>query len=79
MEQEEKFYQLVAETFAVDRDELKDGATPDDIGNWSSITHMELMAKFEQEFGASLDVDEITDMDSIGKMKEVLRKHGVRL
>ncbi len=79
MEQEEKFYQLVAETFAADRSELKDEATPEDIGNWSSITHMELMAKFEQEFGASLDADEITEMDSIGKMKEVLKRHGVKI
>lgn len=79
MEQEEKFYQLVAEAFAADRSELKDEATPEDIGNWSSITHMELMAKFEQEFGASLDADEITEMDSIGRMKEVLKKHGVKI
>ena len=79
MEQSEKFNQLVSETFAIDKSEIKDESTPDDIANWTSITHMELVAKFDQEFGVDLDVDEVTEMDTITKMKEVLRKHGVKI
>ena len=79
MEQKEKFYQLISETFAIDKDDIKDECVPDDIGNWTSITHMELIAKFDQEFGVNLDVDEVTEMDSIGRMKEILQKHGVNL
>lgn len=79
MEQKERFYHLLAEAFGIDKNEIKEESTPDDIGNWTSITHMELVAKFDQEFGVNLDVDEITEMNSVKRMKEVLGKHGVSL
>lgn len=79
MEQKERFYHLLAEAFGIDKSEIKEESTPDDIGNWTSITHMELVAKFDHEFGVNLDVDEITEMNSVKRMKEVLSKHGVSL
>ena len=79
MEHEEQFKKILAETFGTDAESLKDEYTPDDVGNWSPITHMEIVAKFDQEFGVNLNVEEITEMDSIGRMKEVLKRHGVKL
>jgi acyl carrier protein len=74
-----KFNELVCEVFGVDKSNLSDDATPDDIDDWDSVTHMDLMALFEDEWDVSLDVEEITEMITIGLMKEALRKHGVEL
>ncbi len=40
---------------------------------------MEMVGRFEEEFGVSLDIEEITEMENIGKIKEILRKHGLDL
>ena len=65
------------EIFEIDKSEIDDEATPDDIEKWDSVLHMDLVAKFEENFEIQFEVEEITEMDTIGNMKEVLRRHGV--
>jgi len=73
----DKFTSLVKETFEIK--ELNDKLTPEDIDMWDSITHMDLCAKFEEEFDISLDVEDIAEMESIGQMKEILQRYGVEV
>ena len=79
MSQLETFESLLMEAFDIKREEIKDDTTPDDLENWDSIVHMDLCAKFEESFDISLDVEEITEMQTLGLMKEVLKRHGVNL
>jgi acyl carrier protein len=68
---------LLKEVFRITDNQLGDELTPDDVETWTSVSHMDLMARFEQEFGLQLDVEEITEMDSLGAMRNILRKHGI--
>ena len=68
---------LLKEVFKLTDGQLGDELTPDDVETWTSVSHMDLMARFEQEFGLQLDVEEITEMDSLGAMRKILRKHGI--
>ena len=79
MSQLDIFEELLVEIFDIKRDEIKDDVTPDDLEDWNSINHMELCAKFEEEFEIELDVEEITEMQTLGLMKAVLKRHGVKL
>lgn len=73
----ETFNNLIKDTFEIE--EIGDDLTPDDIEMWDSITHMDLCAKFEEEFDISLDVEDIAEMETIGEMKEILKKYNVEL
>ena len=77
----EEFIDILSEVFEIEREMVRDGddLTPDDIENWSSISHMELVCRFEQSFNIELDVEDITEMDSLGAMKDILRQYGVDL
>ena len=75
----EKFLEMVSEVFEIDKSDIADELTPDDIEVWDSISHMDLMAKFEEEWGVTFDVEELTEMETIGLMKEALNRHGVTL
>ncbi len=75
----EKFLQMVSEVFEIDISDISDELTPDDIEVWDSISHMDLMAKFEEEWGVTFDVEELTEMETIGLIKEALIRHGVEL
>jgi acyl carrier protein len=73
------FLDVVADTFKISRDDIKDESTPDDIEKWDSVTHMDLLAKFEQAFKVNFDMEEISEMQTIGMIKQILRKKGVGL
>lgn len=73
------FEELLTGVFKCSKDELKDANGPNEIPNWDSISHMEMTSKLEEKFNIELDVDEINQMDSIGKIKEILKKHKIIL
>ena len=77
MSQLELFNSILQETFEIE--EINDDMTPDDIEQWDSITHMDLCSKFEDSFDISLDVEDIAEMETIGQIKEILRKYNVEL
>ena len=77
MGQGEKLIEILMDVFEADRSEIVDDATPDDIEMWDSVTHMDLIARFEDEFDVNFDVEEITEMETIGIIKDMLRQHGV--
>ncbi|NVM03292.1 MAG: acyl carrier protein [Candidatus Helarchaeota archaeon] len=75
----EKFLEYISEVFEIDQSEISDELTPDDIEVWDSISHMDLMAKFEEEWEVTFDVEELTEMETIGLIKKALIRHGVKL
>jgi len=77
MSKKTKVDQLLKEVFGLGDDQLEDRITPDDVENWTSVTHMDLMARFEDELGVQFDVEEITEMDSLGAIRKALRRHGI--
>lgn len=72
----EKLTKVFAETFGIDESqvaELKYQA----IEQWDSVGHMTLVAAIEDEFGIEMDTDDIIDMSSFEKAKEIVAKYGV--
>ena len=47
------------------------------IPEWDSVAHMALVAELERSFDVMLDTDEIIDMSSFGKARQILARHGV--
>lgn len=42
--------------------------------NWDSFAHMQLISEVESQFGVSLNVDEVTSIESARDILEVLKK-----
>ncbi|GEK31428.1 acyl carrier protein [Kurthia zopfii] len=47
------------------------------IPQWDSIGHMSLIAELEDVFDIMLDTDDVLDMSSFSKAKEILGKYDV--
>ena len=47
------------------------------IKNWDSIGHMELIVSIEQEFDIIIDDDDVMDLTSFAKAKEILSSYGI--
>jgi len=44
---------------------------------WDSVAHMTLVAALESEFDIMLDTNDVIDMSSFGKAKEIIGKYGI--
>jgi acyl carrier protein len=48
-----------------------------DIMEWDSVGHMNLMSSLEEIFNIELDIDDIIDFSSFEKGKEILKKYNI--
>lgn len=64
-------------TFAYDPAAFSLQTSPDDVPNWDSIGHMNLVTQLEDEFAVQFDVDQIMEMSSAERILEILRAKGI--
>lgn len=62
----------------ISADEIHDGLAYNSIKEWDSTAHMMLIVELENSFNVMLDTDDIIDMSSVAKTKEILNKYGVQ-
>ncbi len=65
---------VLAAVLNVSPDDVTDLSSPDTIPSWDSLNHLNLVMAIEQEFGVSLSADDVMDMASVAKMREILRR-----
>lgn len=67
----EKYNQAFIESLEVTEDQLS-GLQYQQIPNWDSVGHMGLIAAIEDAFDIMMDTDDIIDLSSYEKGKEIL-------
>jgi acyl carrier protein len=55
---------------------IDDGFSPATNAAWDSMQSMNLVMALEEEYGARFSTREIAAMNSVGKVREVLRSKG---
>ena len=74
----EQIYQRLTNVFRefFDDDEIEIDAetTADDIDDWDSLNHITLMAAVEDEFGIRLSMGEVSGLDNVGALADIIRK-----
>ena len=68
---------IFSESLAISTEEVIDSLEYNTIPKWDSLGHMSIVAKIEDTFNIMLDIDDILDMNSFGKTKEILIKYDV--
>jgi acyl carrier protein len=74
----EKYANAFTETFEITEDKLDD-LKYQDISLWDSVGHMTLIAVLEEAFDIMMDTDDIIDLSSFEKGKEILKKYDVEI
>ena len=69
----EKYNKAFTETFEITESQLP-GLKYQDIAVWDSVGHMSLIAALEDTFDIMMDTDDIIDLSSYEKGKEILAK-----
>ena len=69
--------QIFAESLAIDSALVCDELSYQGIPQWDSVAHMTLIAALEDEYEIMLDTDDIIDMSSFAKARQILAKYGI--
>jgi len=78
MTNEEKLKNAFVTTFDVAPEIIKDDLKYRDIPQWDSLAHMKLIAELEEAFDVMFETEQVLDMSSYAKAREILSKeHGI--
>lgn len=77
MSNNSKLNDAFAQSLRIDLTRITDELTFNTIEEWDSVAHMALVTEIETVFDVMLDTDEILDLSSVVKAREILSKHGV--
>lgn len=62
----------------INEHEVSDDLAYSEHPKWDSTAHMVLIAELETQFDIMLDTDDIIDMSSYAKAKEILSKYDIQ-
>ncbi|MCM1335844.1 MAG: acyl carrier protein [Bacteroides sp.] len=70
----ERLTDVFREFFDDDEIEIDAETTADDIDDWDSLNHITLMAAVEDEFGIRLSMGEVSGLDNVGALAEIIKR-----
>jgi acyl carrier protein len=79
MSNQNRLRQCFREAFALAPDAPVDGLSYQKDPVWDSLGHMRLVAGIETAFNIMFTTDQILDMSSFAKAREIVSQHGVDL
>lgn len=78
MNNEQKLREIFAESLGIELFQVTDELTYNTIPEWDSIAHMALISDIDDQFDTMLDTDDVLDMSTFAKAKEILTKYNVQ-
>lgn len=74
----DKLNKILRDVFNIkDNSYEKNELGPDEIEDWDSLAHVELVNSLEEIFEISISVVDISRMYTIGDIKNILEKYGI--
>jgi len=74
-----KLYKIISDVMSVPFDKINDNTGHDTVDSWDSLDGLRLLDKLEQSFKVQFSIGELTIESTVGEIKEVLKKHGVKI
>lgn len=77
MNNEQKLREIFSESLCIEITLVTDELAYNSISEWDSIAHMALISEIDDAFDTMLDTDDVLDISTFAKAKEILTKYGV--
>lgn len=72
---ESKLKKIFSESLGIDIATVNDQLRYAEIPQWDSVAHMALVAAIEEGFDIMIDTDDVIDMSSFEKAKQIVEKN----
>lgn len=68
----EKLNEVFRDVFDDDSITVGETTTAEDIEDWDSLEHINLLAAVEQEFGIKFNMGQVVSMKNVGEMSDII-------
>lgn len=75
----QKYKDIFMRVFFLSEDELGENPAMTNVELWDSVGHINLIAELEDAFNIEITIEEMSELVSYEKGKEILEKHGINL
>lgn len=75
----EQLHLVFAKAFEVSAETINDQLEYQEIAEWDSMSHLVLAEAIETAYKISIDMEDILEMGSVVKVKDILKKYGVEI
>jgi acyl carrier protein len=65
---------IMSDVFELNLLEFEGDIKQEDIENWDSLSHLTLVVELEEFFSVSFEPEDISEMNSLAKIQEILQK-----
>jgi acyl carrier protein len=72
---EEKINKILMNTLKIPHEKTLENLTMDDVANWDSLTHMNLIVAIEDELKIEISGDDIAEMTSFDLIRNTIGKY----
>jgi acyl carrier protein len=69
--------QVFAEVLNVPAQNISDETSPKTVSSWDSLRHVELIMAVERAFNVAFSMPEISTINSLGVVRQLLQQKGV--
>lgn len=72
----ERLIKVIKKVFNIENEYVDENWTSDDIAEWDSIGHLNLILGIEKEFNVKIEIEEMFEVEKLGDITGVLMRKG---
>ncbi|PXY46513.1 acyl carrier protein [Flavobacterium hydrophilum] len=74
-----QLHSVFSRAFEIPVQEINDELEYQGIAEWDSMSHLVLVEEIESTYNISIEMEDILEMGSVIKIKEILKKYGFEI
>ena len=74
---QERLMGVMSQVFSLPRESISLDSSMENIENWDSLTHLQLVTSIEDTFNIKIEISEIIDMTSFSSIMAIIENKGV--
>jgi acyl carrier protein len=74
---DKRLEKVIRSVFPIDGDTVDAGWTSDDIPDWDSVGHLNLIMEVEKEFNVKFEVEDMFEIENLGDITRILKEKQV--
>lgn len=74
---ENRIQKILSSVFTAHVGRFEDSCGPNEIFQWDSLNHLNLVMAINNEFGIQFGFEEMLALKTVGDIKKILKKHNI--
>jgi acyl carrier protein len=71
---DQRLEKVIREVFLIEGGVIDENWTSDDIPDWDSVGHLNLIMEIEKEFSIKFEIEEMFEIERLGDILKILKK-----